>query len=307
MTRIITASPCRGAALFVFLIAIAAPAESLTTAIQSYFTEVKNDVSVVAQSAMVIKSRSAKQVNAYFAKTVKKHQPLTAIMKTNAKGIVINEYVRNEKSIKRKQNVAKQIWFSRAAKSRKENDCLAREENGRYYLYWTIPIFRTVSGSRLFDGALIAKVDLWDCFHKIAAASAEPFLIRLNTKTLYAHVWENKRIFVEDALSIPGIDKISVRYQKIGVIAIAATQKNQTPDQSPADSIVQTARETGAEKQIVTSTQPDAKPIKSTIPIIIGLILIILTVSVLLIIQVTRRRPAAAARRSRNFGDKDRF
>jgi len=273
----------------------ASAAESMTRTIEMYFADLKADVADAVHRSTVAGGRQSRDINAGFKQLVKQHQPLTALLKTNSSGIVVNRYIRNTKMTKKKLSVAKQPWFMRPQKSLREYDCLMKDENGRYYLYWSIPLVRMQRGARHFDGVIVAKVDVWDCFHKVASKSTEAFLIRLNTTSLYGHLWENKKIFVEDPLSIAGIDKISVRYQNSGVTAIASTPEKQTTP-SPPSAIAETAQAAPVENK-ADAVQPQTQRVTNNIPIVIGLIIIILVVLTLLIVQITgKSRPAKRVR-----------
>ena len=293
--------------LLVSCIRLYASTESITAGIETYFRELRADVAACAQSSILTSNVPPGQVNAYFSKTIKKHQTLNALFKINAKGIVVNEYVRSEKPLKKKRTVSKQPWYSRVVKTQKDVNCLVREKNGRYYLYWSSPLFRKVSGAQRFDGVVTAKIDVWDCFYKLASTSPESFLIRLNGTTLYAHLWENKRIFVEDRLAVPGIEKISVRYQKSGVSPIAVPQAKE-PDITAPAAITRTVSQISSIIPNSTNASTLAvgnKRMKNNIPIIIGLIIIILIVLTLLVMQVIGRlRPA---KRSWSMDNDDRF
>jgi hypothetical protein len=275
--------------LILFLIGcmpVFASPDSLTVSIENYFSGLKNDFLACSASAGV-KSRHVKHIDAYFIKTLKKHQPLFSLVMTTSKGKVLSEVVRGEKPVHAKKDVARQIWYLQVSKSLKEYDGLMREDNGRYYLFWSVPILhKAPKGHKKFEGVVVAKIDLWDCFHKIAESMKEPFYIRLNDITLYTHLWENQRIFVEDTLVVPGAEKISVRHQKIGVTAV--------PVSPGAESASVLSRKETSQKiaaQIQEADKNGPKPAapkvsKNNLPIVIGLIGLIIIITVVLIIQL---------------------
>jgi hypothetical protein len=232
-------------------------------------------------------SSARRHIRAYFIKTLKKYQPLYSLSITNSKGKVFSEIVRGEKPIPIKKDVSKQVWFLQARNSLKKYDGIVKEDNGRYYLFWSVPLLhKTSKGPIKFNGAVVAKIDLWDCFHKIAETTKQPFYIRLNDMTLYTHLWENQRIYVEDALVVPGVEKISVRRQKSGVSAVQAFQG---PESASALSWKDTSRKTlvpilGAEKNGPKPASP--KVSKANVPVVIGLIVLIIIITIVLIVQL---------------------
>ena len=79
----------------------ASAAESMTLTIEMYFADLKADVADAAHRATVAAGRQSRDINAGFKQLVKQHQPLTALLKTNSSGIVVNRYVRNTKTTKK--------------------------------------------------------------------------------------------------------------------------------------------------------------------------------------------------------------
>ena len=256
-----------------------------TISIDTYFSVLKSDFKACAASSLV-KSRQAKHINTYFIKTLKKHQPLFSLSMTTSKGRMLSEIVRGEKPVRTKKDVSKQFWFVQVRKSLKEYDGLVKEDNGRYYLLWSIPILhKAVKGVPKFDGVVVAKIDLWDCFQKIAETTKKPFCVRLNDMTLYTHLWENQRIYLEDSLLVPGVETISVRYQKSGVSAVASQEPESSSVMSRKDSSQKTlASIKGFDKNNPKPAEP--KVSKTNVPIVIGLIILIIIITVILIVQL---------------------
>ena len=259
--------------------------DSLTISIDTYFSVLKGDFKACAASSLV-KSRQVKHINTYFIKTLKKRQPLFSLSMTTSKGRTLSEIVRGEKPVRTKKDVSKQFWFVQVRKSLKEYDGLVKEDNGRYYLLWSVPVLhKAVKGVPKFDGVVVAKIDLWDCFQKIAETTKKPFCVRLNDMTLYTHLWENQRIYLEDSLLVPGAVTISVRYQKNGVSAVAS----QEPESSSVLSRKDSAQNNLASIQGFDKNSPKpAKPkvSKTNVPIVIGLIVLIIIITIILIMQL---------------------
>ena len=154
--------------LMIGCLPVFASSDSLTASIDNYFSVLKDDFKACAASS-IVKSKHVKHINAHFIRTLKKYQPLYSLSITNSKGKVFSEIVRGEKPVPIKKDVSKKIWYLEARNLLKEYDVLVKEDNGRYYLFWSAPLFhKTPKGRIKFNGAVVAKIDLWDCFHKIA-------------------------------------------------------------------------------------------------------------------------------------------
>jgi hypothetical protein len=189
--------------------------------VEQYFATLKKDFDKVADNPVMKKPKS-KSINGLFVTALKRHQPIYSFMRTNAKGVMVNEVVRGQmpekakKNVKEKnakeQNVKDQEWFKKISKTATEYYGFTYiEENGRYYLFWVSPI---LDKKKRFGGAVVAKIDLWDCFHEMSKETTEPFLIRLGGKSLYSDKWKNGRNIEEGPLEVAGVEKISLITEK---------------------------------------------------------------------------------------------
>ena len=263
--------------------------DSLVTTMEVYFSTLKKDFNQRAATS-IVKTRRVTQLRRYFAQIMKKNPPIASLMKVNARGMVMYERVRNQNNPVKKRSVAKRRWFLKTAKGLKEYDCLIKDKKGRPNLLWSIPLLREGKGSRRFNGAVVAVVDLKDCFHTIAKKGAQPFLVRLNNKNFYEHSWKDKMIFVENRLNIPGVENIIIRYQKSDVSIVPQAdfaQKNKPENLTapPAGSIATNASDSSRVKSTLSSLFSG----KKNMPVIVSLIILIVVVAVLLIIQITDR------------------
>jgi hypothetical protein len=204
-------------------------------AVEQYFAALKKDFDKVADNP-VMKIPKSKSVNGLFLMALKRHQPVYSFMRTNAKGVMVNEVVRGQipekgkKNVKEKnakeQNVKDQEWFKKISKTATEYYGFTFiEENGRYYLFWVNPI---LDKKKRFCGAVVAKIDLWDCFHEMSKETTEPFLIRLGGKSLYSDKWKNAKTMVDVPLEVAGVEKISLITEKPIAAAAAAAAGSDT-------------------------------------------------------------------------------
>jgi hypothetical protein len=273
-----------------FCFSVFASTDSLTMSFNAYFSMLKRDFNTCA--VFVSTGKKAKHANEYFIKTLKKHQPLFSLLLTNEKGKAVSEVVRGEKPLHAKKNIAKQSWYLKTRKALKPYDGLTKEENGRFYLVWCIPLIRSAKGHQKYEGVMVAKIDLWDGIHHLAETTKEPFCVRMRDKTLYTHDWESQRIFVEDTLTIPGANNISIRYQKSGVSPVLAVQPSESVFIAAKKELSEAAQKKVEDAAPAENAQvkPGAfKVSKTNVPIVVGLIALICVITIVLIMQLIGR------------------
>lgn len=208
----------------------AAAPSAMTLAMDSVFIKIQQDFDNIVASPIVI-NKAVAPVNGYFLKVLKENQPFYSLTRVDAKGVLINEVIRLvEKTDVKNQNLSKEAWVKRTVKTHKAYWGMVKlEETGRYYLLWAAPVIeKDKKDKEVVEGAVALKIDLWDCFHKFANTSETPFLVRMDRKGLYSNKWKDDIKFKEDALSVAGIKKISVRYPKVA-IPVADTVAAQAP------------------------------------------------------------------------------
>jgi hypothetical protein len=239
----------------------------------------------------LLKSAKLKPVNAFFWKSLKAHQPWHSLFRTDKKGAVINEVIRIEGESKEKRTVAGEAWFGQVSKTMKEHlTVIKNEKTGRYYLVWAAPLAAKVKGVETFQGVVVADIDLWDCFDRYSDKSMTPFKINiLDRVVLYEHMWKDTIKYAEKHLTVPGIEKISVRYPRIGV---------ETASTRAADSVAAAALEQARQDSIKTKAAADlaakaaaSKKAKSNHGLIIMVLAIIgALILILVLVLVVRNR-----------------
>jgi hypothetical protein len=260
--------------------------DSLVTIIEAYFSSLKEDFDQSAATPLVKSSRDARLFS-YFGGIMEKNPSLRSLMKVDAKGIARCERRSGEKHAVKKHSVAKQQWFSQTTKNKKEYDYLSRDKNGHVSLYWSIPLLQEKSGLQRVSGAVVAVIDLRECFRAIARQSAQPFLVRMDNADFYAHSWKKTMIFVEDRLSVPGAENIAIRYQKSNV---SIPQPETLQKSSPESSLAKPTRAnlTGDSSLLpgAASMDPPMPAAKKNMPLIVSLSVLIVIITVLLVFQV---------------------
>jgi hypothetical protein len=230
----LTKGQCLTVCLVLFLaagscFAAAAPVSgTVSERIDSFFVGLKTNFDKIAQ-APAMKKAARPAVDKLFWSALKSHQPYLSLVRTDAKGAVVNEKVRLENPQPNpkaeKESVTDQPWFKSVSAGQQEYvDHIKDEERGRYYLVWASPIMvKGAKGKETFGGAVALKIDIWDCFHLFGKKETTPFLVRMEQKSLYSDKWQGDVGYVEDKLNIPGIENISVRCPREAADASVAT------------------------------------------------------------------------------------
>jgi hypothetical protein len=273
---------------------VAAPPSEMTLSMDSVFIKIQKEFDDVAASP-IVQNKAVAPVNGYFFKILKEHQPFYSITRVNGKGVLTNEVIRLvEKPNVKSQNLSKEVWVKRTIKGRKPYAGMIKlEETGRYYLLWAAPtIEKDKKGKEIVSGSIALKIDLWDCFHKIANETETPFLVRLDKLHLYSNKWKDTISYREDALSIPGIKKISLRYPKV-IPTTAPAAAAMAPVQTQVAPAVDSAKIKAMQDSIKAAynTQMKHKQHKKTLIAIVVIGAIILILALLFwIVPLVRQR-----------------
>jgi hypothetical protein len=259
------------------LLFIAAPcfSESMKDTANTYFAALKKDFDKLAANP-ALKNPATSPVNRLFVVSLKKHQPTTSLVRVNVKGVILNEVIRGEVPLKKvNKKIGEQEWYTAIVKAKKEYNSI-QEENGRYYVLWGKPV---MGAKKRLVGAIAAKIDIWDCFQLLSKETTAPYLVRLEKKTLYSHKWKNESEYLEEPLTIPGIEKITFLTEK----PVAASHAGETLDVS----VQRVASVAAAPAQVAPEKPAKAKKNlgkitkKRLLIIIIGIVVVILLIILL--------------------------
>jgi len=280
-------SPCFKAVLFFFafaalFISSSAAAPSLKDNLDSVFSEIKQDFEQIAASPEA-QSGTAAELDKYFFEALKRNQPYYSLLRIDRKGFAVSEVIRMvEKPGVKKRKVTGESWYKYVSKKLKEyNGTIKQEENGRYYLFWAIPIIYTnKKGKESFAGAVALKVDFWDCFQRFTKNTQTPFSVRMGRMGFFSYLWSNDIAFIEAPLSIPGAKKMKVRYPKDAPIVQAPV--------APAVPVVDSAKIKAEEDARVAAAQ--AKHAKTRKIIVAICALLLLGIAVIAYKVISARR-----------------
>lgn len=265
--------------------------KTLDQDLDTIFAKTKAAFDKVAAS-VALKYPRIKPVNTLFWKSLRAHQPWHSLFRTDKKGAVINEVIRIEGESKEKRSVAGEPWFEQVSKTMKEHlNMVKNEKTGRYYLVWAEPIIAKVKGTDAFQGAVVAQIDLWDCFDRYSDKSTMPFKIHiLDRVVLYEHLWRDTIKYTEKHLTVPGLDKITVRYPRpvSEVATVNAADSAAALEKARLDSIqAKTARDLAAKAEAAKK----AKAHNAVLLTVIGIIALLIIILVVVMVVRGRKKP----------------
>jgi hypothetical protein len=266
--------------------------------IEHYFADLKKDFDKVADNP-AMKKPKLKSINGIFVTTLKRHQPIYSFMRTNAKGVMVNEVIRGQVPEKVKKSIKEQEWFKKISKTATEYYGFTFiEENGRYYLFWVSPV---LGPKKRFAGAVVAKIDLWDCFHEMSKETTEPFLVKLGEKSLYSDKWKNSKNIDEVPLEVAGVEKISLVTEKPAAVpdsSLSASRKDTGAVAAVAPALLN-------DKPVVKAKSPGFFAKNKVLVIICGIV--ILAIIIVLLVQFYSWLSNVFTMRNINKADDDPF
>lgn len=248
--------------------------------IDHYFAQIMDDFNHVV-SAPVMTRTNLRAMDLHFVESLKQHQIIYSLIRTNSKGTVISEVIRGKAPLRNFRDISGQMWFQKVKQSFQDYYSLEKsKETGRYYLFWCKPVLKS---DDQFVGAVVAKIDLWDCFHILSKETNSPFLVLLGNMSLYSHKWEKELTHEEQALTVPGVNDIVLRYVNEADNQTASAIAAHTD--MPADAQPSLTAE---KSQIVTQPQEVQSESTNRVnpQIIIGLIVVALILVSILVFQL---------------------
>ncbi len=283
--------PLRISVLLIIGFCVLTNADSLSIHVDmnNYYEKMDESFSRLARST-ALKSTSLSGAEKLFVREMKKNRAYYSLIRTNSKGKIISEAVRGKKVERPNTDVEREKWFQNVKKNKEPHYSIIRDDDrGRYYLIWSKPIIKNNN----FVGTLTAKIDLWDSFYEFSNSVYYPFLVRLNSLSLFSHKWNNDFSYKEERLTIPGINRISVRYipEKKGFsVAIKDSSKPVSADTDTQKTPVIQKSDTA--KEIATSAPKDKKGNSAGV-LIITIIVVVAGGALVTLVVVSRNRRKA--------------
>ncbi|MFP4417198.1 MAG: hypothetical protein ACLFSB_07990 [Chitinispirillaceae bacterium] len=254
---------------------------TLQSQINTYFDQLRDTFDQIASSPAV-NTTHLSRTDRYFVGVLKKQQTFYSLIRTNSKGVVTNEIVRGKPPERNYRSIAYQRWFKQIQQTGRDYFGFLKKNTGRYYLFWSKPVFKTRrSGSQTFVGAIAVEIDIWDAMHTFSQTISIPFLVTLNNMSLYSHKWQDPEQFDTKDLTIPGVENITLSF---------------VPPQEPKTKTMPAAASPTAQNTIENSEGGEEKEAslssKSIMPVygIIALIFIaIIAVGICIILGIRHR------------------
>lgn len=178
--------------------------------IQEYFEELEAGFREYA-SARVVSAVKLSTTDRHFVDALEEYPGMHSLLRTNSKGIVINEAIRGQQPQRVYRSIAGQRWYRTLRHTWREHRGKIVDRAGKTYLLWSQPIIISKSsGAQRFGGAVLVKIDLLECFMRIAKENEYPFKVLIDGEVFYVHRWERSEDAEEVPIVIPGVDSAVV-------------------------------------------------------------------------------------------------
>lgn len=178
--------------------------------VQEYFEELEAALRRLAGTRTVAKVELS-PTDRLFVDFLTRHAGVYTMLRTNSKGVVINEAIRGRRPRRVYRSVARQRWYVTLHSSWEEHRGKVVDRYGKTWLLWAQPIIiARGSGPKRFGGVVVAKIDLMECLKQVATDSEYPFQVVVDGTRFFSHRWDNSRETVYFPIVIPGTDSASV-------------------------------------------------------------------------------------------------
>jgi hypothetical protein len=159
---------------------------------------------------------------------IRDHEAIVAIMRTNSKGKVVNEIVRNGEAGELYRDISGQAWYRKTSALRPYFSKI-RMADKSVQLLWSLPIRIRQSGSERFGGALMVRIDPVNCFETVAMAYGQPFEVFAGATRLYSYQWRSTYAAALTPVTIHGLSGAMLHSQKEEAMAEAPVVTNRQP------------------------------------------------------------------------------
>ncbi|MDD5674650.1 MAG: hypothetical protein PHC61_10835, partial [Chitinivibrionales bacterium] len=150
-----------------------------------------------------------------FRQTVVRYPIVKAILRSNSKGIIVNQVCSDSALRLSESNVADRPWYRACATTSERFYDLAVTAGGRPFFIWSRPLKVTVTSGRLrFAGVVAIKIDCQAFFNQCAAETAAPFQVFLGDKPLFSTPGSMPAHADKQSLGLPGMERLTLRFTK---------------------------------------------------------------------------------------------
>lgn len=203
------------------LLALPSPgeaAQSPVTEIVAHFDSLEQVVGQIADDERA-RSSNLRTTTSYFRQLMDRYPEIHDLLRINSRGKVTNELARDGKTGKRYRSVARQSWFRTVGPGMEPYYGKVKTRGGRYFLFWALPII--IDGRS--GGAILAKLDLIECFEGAAVRVDGPFRVYYDGRRVVSHEWRGVDEAESARFDILGLEGLTVKYDAENAPAAAAT------------------------------------------------------------------------------------
>ena len=173
--------------------------------------------SLLLRTAALPKSslKENEPVNAFFHRLLGRYPEIVQILRTNAKGTIVNDAEPLGRPEELRVNASDSAWHANPCRNLGPWHSPLMKDNRRPYLVWSRPLtVRTAIGRQQFHGVVAFKIDVFACFKNFAAHVDGPFEILLDGRSFYYLSWSDTIPFNETSVVIPGAIVLALRLPK---------------------------------------------------------------------------------------------
>ena len=200
--------------------------------------KVDSAVSRLVEQPEVIVIKDVKPAGELFHLELDSNSCFYALIRTDSKGHILNNVVRDEVSAESFTDASKRDWFMAPQKDHRGYYGPIVKVQNHYCLVWSRPIMASsVLGSKKFCGTVAVLVNLAECLHQFETAYSKPFDLLYKGKSLYNSSWNaSDTLWEEEPVSMMGITDFALRYRarsksadSLSYAASGLTKENKGP------------------------------------------------------------------------------
>jgi hypothetical protein len=207
--------------------------------LQKQFLELDSALLRLAAAPEVheVHAKKAESVNTLLRRALVRYPAIEALVRTNAKGLVVNDQERRGRAEKLRTDASDSVWYSGPGKTLVPWYGPVVKDKMRPYCVWSRPvILHSAIGGDRFGGVIAITIDVFACFRDFAAHVDGPFEILLGGRSFYYLSWADTIHFEETSVPIPGTVVFGLRMPKaVAEVRTVSMGAQQTIEHSVAN------------------------------------------------------------------------
>jgi len=181
------------AAFFCLISAADGRSDTRTVAqgIDDYFAGLETEIVECAGRPEML-ARKTSLAQQHIRKLIKNRPEIVSVLQINARGLVLNEEVRDGNPGRKFRDLSNQKWFRQVGRMEPYYGSIVTT-TGERFLFWVIPVPTTSrSGSPLSPaGALVVRIDAREGLRNAAKQVKEPFLVLQDKARMFSNEWKS--------------------------------------------------------------------------------------------------------------------